>query len=190
MLNREVFLSILHQYPDDLNLDLFASRLNKQLDNYVSWNPDPECKFVDAFSINWKPYKFYAFPPFSLVSRCLQKIQRDQATGILIVPLWPTQAWFPLLLQMLYNQPWILLPQETLLQDPATNQQPHPLHKKLHLMVCPISGNHLIASTFLQKLPISSWSLGAKELRNNTAHTSTNGWNFVVKGRSLTIHQR
>ena len=86
MLNREVFLSILHQYPD-LNLDLFASRLNKQLDNYVSWNPDPECKFVDAFSINWKPYKFYAFPPFSLVPRCLQKIQRDQATGILIVPL-------------------------------------------------------------------------------------------------------
>ena len=134
MLNREVFLSILHQYPD-LNLDLFASRLNKQLDNYVSWNPDPECKFVDAFSINWKPYKFYAFPP------------QDSSRNIIA-------------------------------------------RSTLHLMVCPISGNHLIASTFLQKLPISSWSLGAKELRNNTAHTSTNGWNFVVKGRSLTIHQR
>ena len=77
------------------SLDLFASRSNKQLDNYVSWNPDPECKFVDAFSINLEPYKFYAFAPFSLLPSCLQKIQRDQATDILIVPLWPTQAWFP-----------------------------------------------------------------------------------------------
>ena len=127
MLNKAVFQSIFHQYPD-LNLDMFASRLNKQLDDYASWNPDPECKFVDAFSVNWKAYNFYAFPPFSLIPRCLQKIQQDKATGIMIIPLWPTQAWFPLVLQMLYNQPWILLPRETLLQDPATNQ-PHPLHQ-------------------------------------------------------------
>ncbi len=180
MLNKAVF---------QLNLDMFASRLNKQLDDYASWNPDPECKFVDAFSVNWKAYNFYAFQPFSLIPRCLQKIQQDKATGIMIIPLWPTQAWFPLVLQMLYNQPWILLPRETLLQDPATNQ-PHPLHQKLHLMVCPVSGNPSIVSTFLQKLPISLCSPGAKELRNSTTHTLTNGWNFVVKGRFLTIHQR
>ena len=30
--------------------DLFASRLNKQLDRYVSWHPDPDAKAVDAFS--------------------------------------------------------------------------------------------------------------------------------------------
>ena len=70
--------------------------------------------------MGYKPYNFYAFPPFSLVPRCLQKIQQDQATGILIVPLWPTQAWFHLALQMFCNQPWILPPRETSLQDPAT----------------------------------------------------------------------
>ena len=31
--------------------DLFASRLNKQLDRYVSWHPDPDAKAVDAFSL-------------------------------------------------------------------------------------------------------------------------------------------
>jgi hypothetical protein len=30
--------------------DLFASRLNKPLDRYVSWHPDPDAKAVDAFS--------------------------------------------------------------------------------------------------------------------------------------------
>ena len=37
-------------------------------------------------------YKFYAFPPFSLLPRCLKKIKQDHATGIIIVPLWPTQT--------------------------------------------------------------------------------------------------
>jgi hypothetical protein len=188
MLDKIAFQSILRQYPD-LNFDLFASRLNKQLDEYASWKPDPECKIVDAFSVHWQVYNFYAFPPFSLVPRCLQKIQQDRATGIIIVPLWPTQAWFLLVLQMLYNDPWILGPRKTLLTDPATNQ-PHALHHKLHLLVCPVSGSPSIVSDFLKRLPTSLCSPGAKELRNSTAHTSINGWNFVVKVKLLTIHQR
>ena len=82
--------------------------LNHQLESYASWTPDPGCIVVDAFTVNWDNYKCYAFPPFSLLPRCLQKIQQDHATGIIIVPLWPTQTWFPIVLQMLYNQPWIL----------------------------------------------------------------------------------
>jgi hypothetical protein len=91
MLNTSVFLTILNQYPD-LNIDLFASRLNHQLPHYASWKPDPGCSVVDAFSINWNTKKFYAFPPFSLIARCLQKIREDQATGVLVAPLWTTQS--------------------------------------------------------------------------------------------------
>ena len=65
MLSKKLFLSILQQCPD-FNLGLLARRINKQLDNYVSWNPDPECKFGDAFSINWKAYNFYVVSPYSL----------------------------------------------------------------------------------------------------------------------------
>ena len=76
MLHKKLFLSILPQYPD-FNLDLFARRINKQLDNYVSWNPDPEYKFVDAFSINWKAYNFYVFPPYRVSQKKPKTIEND-----------------------------------------------------------------------------------------------------------------
>jgi hypothetical protein len=89
--------------------DLFASRLNFKLDNYASWKPDPNAKFVNAFNMNWLDIKFYAFPPFSLVKNCLQKITEDCAEGILIAPLWTAQPWFPKLMWMLVECP-VLLP--------------------------------------------------------------------------------
>ena len=33
-------------------IDVFASRLNKQVAFYASWKPDPEATW-DAFSISW-----------------------------------------------------------------------------------------------------------------------------------------
>ena len=37
------------------NINLFASRINHQLSNYIFWRLDPGAKAVDAFSINWSP---------------------------------------------------------------------------------------------------------------------------------------
>ena len=48
-------------------VDLFASRLNRQVATFVSWKPEQEAWVVDAFSINWKDIMFYAFPPFSVL---------------------------------------------------------------------------------------------------------------------------
>ena len=45
MLNKEAFKVILSLYPE-LNIDLFATRLNNQLALYCSWKPDPGCTFV------------------------------------------------------------------------------------------------------------------------------------------------
>ena len=69
-----------------LSIDLFASVLNAQLPRYVSWNPDPHATFVDAFSIPWTGEYFYAFPPFTLIHKCLKKIEAEQAEGVLVVP--------------------------------------------------------------------------------------------------------
>ena len=65
-LNKPAFQHILYKYPD-LNVDLFASRLNYQLDTYASWEPDPLSTYIDAFTIDWDKLNFYAFPPFSLI---------------------------------------------------------------------------------------------------------------------------
>ena len=93
MLNHRVFnrvLEILHLIPD---IDLFASRLNQQVERYVSHKPDPQAIAVDAFLINWNDFDvFYAFPPFSLITQVLQKIQSHGVTGLLVVLDWPTQV--------------------------------------------------------------------------------------------------
>ena len=76
------------------NIDLFASRLNAKLPIYVAWTPDPGAFAIDAFSIQWNNCFFYAFPPFSCIARCITKILQEHATGVLVVPWWPTQAWW------------------------------------------------------------------------------------------------
>ena len=129
-LNTGAFQKITAEHPE-LTVDLFATRLNHKFDTYCFWKPDPGCSFVDAFSLNWHAFNFYAFPPFSLIPRCLQKINKDKATGILIVPLWPSQPWFPFLLQHLYKPPWILTPDKNHLQHPR-HQEPHPPRRKLN----------------------------------------------------------
>ena len=80
------------QTPD---IDLFASRLNNKTPKYISFHPDPGASAIDAFTVNWKDFEFfYAFPPFSCVFKTLRKIVQDQATGVLIVPWWPSQPWW------------------------------------------------------------------------------------------------
>ena len=89
------------------DIDLFASRLNAQLETCVSWQPDLKAKYIDAFAIVWSCF-FRAFSPFCLASRCVQKIIQDKATEILVIPLWPTQPFFSMVLSLLMEVPRML----------------------------------------------------------------------------------
>ena len=134
MLSAPIFQRIVALFgkPD---IDLFASRLNAQVEDYVSWKPHPMAKFVDAFTINWSQFFFYAYPPFCLVSRCVQKIIHDQASGILVIPLWTTQPYFTAVLSLLTETPRVLNASVQNLIHP-TLDGPHPLHQRLQSMVC------------------------------------------------------
>ena len=85
-----------HGNPD---VDLFASRLNNKVKNYCSWEADPHCLQVDAFTADWGKFDCcYAFPPFNLVGHVIQKMLRDKVRTLLLVcPKWPGQYWYPLL---------------------------------------------------------------------------------------------
>ena len=89
--------------------------------------------------MNWKHY-FYAFPPFSLLATCLQKIEQDQSTGILIIPMWTTQLWFTLLLNLLTDNHLVLPQTDSLLFLPHSDTV-HPLSRQLQLMACKVSGS-------------------------------------------------
>ncbi|XP_068716794.1 uncharacterized protein [Montipora capricornis] len=62
-------------------IDLFASRLNYQLPRYVAWQPDPGAEAVDAFTLDWRSDTFFAFPPFSLLGRVVQKNRGRSSRG-------------------------------------------------------------------------------------------------------------
>ena len=94
MLNTTLFSQSLKTLQFAPDIYQFASRLNKQLPNYVAYRPDPESIAIDAFTINWAKLKLYAFPSFSVIAAVLKKIQEDKATGVCVLPNWPTQAWF------------------------------------------------------------------------------------------------
>lgn len=122
-------------------LDLFASRINKKCRRYCSWQYDPEATLMNVFTCCWAEDFWYAFPPppFSLIPRVLRKIREDEARGIVVAPLWPTQAWFPEFERMLLKDPIILGPSNDLLLSPCRKIQ-HPLASQLSLIVGVLCG--------------------------------------------------
>ena len=89
-------------YP---NLDLFATRFNHKLPLYVSPVLDNQAFATDAFSMNLNYLHAYAFPPTILIPSVLNKIRQSQCRIVLITPLWPQQAWFSEVLQLLVSAP-------------------------------------------------------------------------------------
>ena len=121
-------------------IDLFTSRINDQFATYCSCRPDPGGIFVDAFSISWADFRFYCSPPFSCILRELQKAKQDKATGVIVVPQWPTHTWYSVLRTMLVLPPVLLKPSPKLLTLPTLPLGKHPLHKKTVYLVCLLSG--------------------------------------------------
>ena len=106
------------------------------------FRPDPGAVAIDALTLDLSHFQFYAFPPFSVISTFLQKILEDKATGICVIPDWPTQAWYPKAMQMCVTLPLKLGLGRKLLKLPGHPQDLHPLHKSLVLLVCHLSGSN------------------------------------------------
>lgn len=122
------------------DIDLFASRENAKCKKYISWQRDPGSVEIDAFTVSWKPYYFYAFPPFSLILRILQKIKQERAHGIVVVPEWPAQPWYPVFQSMLVSEPITFRPDINLLI--SHNRKTHPIWQKISLVAGNLSGEH------------------------------------------------
>lgn len=119
------------------DIDLFATNINNKCERYVSWHPDPYCFAVDAFSLCWTDFYFYAFPPFSLVLRSLNKIIADKAEGILVVPKWDGQPWYPLFNKLLVQDPLVLESHNNLLNSLSSQRS---LPDRISLVVGRLSG--------------------------------------------------
>ena len=89
--------------------------------------------YVDAFTIDWRPYFIYAFPPFAIIPKIFKKVNEEGSRGILVVPKWPSQAWYPRVMAMFESPPIIFKPKANLLF--SSNRELHPLPSQLSLVI-------------------------------------------------------
>ena len=174
-----------------LEIDLFASRLNYQVPVYMSWKPDPGAVAIDALSKNWGKQFFYAFPPFNLVGKVLQKIERDMAEGIVVVPYWPTQPWFAKLSYLCTKTPLILFSRE--LSKKGEHHLSHPCRDiaelpKMRILALFISARPCLSLESTSPQKPSSWHHGSSPQESNMLPILSNGISFVLGDNVVQCH--
>ena len=141
---------------DTPNLDLFATRLNNRLPVFVSPMADPLAVDVDAMSMSWRGMHAYAFPPFVLLGRVLEKVFKDHLCEmILVAPKWPNHSWYVILLELLVDSPLVLPLREDLLFQPHNHRRHRPL-PSVCLHAWRLSSDLSKIEAFRRQLPIRS----------------------------------
>lgn len=89
-----------------LTIDAFAAHHNNLLPKYWSIRPDPAAMNIDAFKQHWPKQGLFLHPPWKLIPQVLRRFQQQKVQeAILVTPFWPTQYWYPMILQMTRTKP-------------------------------------------------------------------------------------
>ena len=109
-------------------VDLFATRLNHRLPSFVSPFPDPMAVATDAFLFPWDHKELYAFPPFHVIRKVINKLYNSEGVKLtLVAPFWPQQEWFPDLVGLCIKTPRRLPLRKDLLRQPHFHRFHHNL---------------------------------------------------------------
>jgi ribonuclease HI len=160
------------------SLDGLASSTNTQLTRYVSYRHDPSCLYADLFSrAIARKENVYLFPPASgpLIPRCLDLIRRDQISATMILPVWPSQFWWPLLWQLSQDLPIILPRHPATLSNWVEGKQVESL-PFWPLAAVRLSGNVSLQKDFQQRLlTLCSPRIKEEKILERTKHMMTAG---------------
>ena len=89
--------------------DLFASRSCHQVPQYIAWEPDQNGFATNAMQQDWNKMFRFAFPPFSLIGRVINKVLQENVEAMILVALtWQTQPCYTLLLRMSIQRPLLI----------------------------------------------------------------------------------
>ena len=186
-LDLQIFQKILKLFSVKPEIDIFASHLNYQVLTYVSWNPDKNAYAMDAFSISWANLKFYAFPLLSLIGTSISKIRREMGVGIIIIPWWVIQFWFPMMVPLLQDFPVVLPP--NVLTLPSNKGLQHPLYSKMKLLAVHLSGRPSDTQNFHQKLLKLSWNRGDNQQGRDMSKCLNDGTGMQYQVMKIPILQ-
>ena len=175
-LTQDTFSALCDSISFPLVLDCFASRLNFKLSKFMSRFKDPLSSYVNAFSLPWSD-KLYLFPPIPLISRVLNKFVNDKVKhGLIICPYWPSQPWFPLLLDLLIDCP-LFFPAGSI-QDPDSMLPNH-----CQFLAWSIGTSSVLRMEFLETLPCAPSGALSREPWLGTKEVGEGSPLGVVKGR-------
>ena len=129
--------------------------------------------------MNWKGLKSLRQSPWHLISRVLCQVREQAATIVLVVPVWKTQAWYSLLLELLIEIPLDLTRSKILIQPT------HPVNCpdiQPRLAVWHISGQDSLQREFRLRLQASCLPHGERSLAERMTHCSASGLAGVSNG--------
>jgi ribonuclease HI len=99
-LSPEIFTKMCNTLEIAPEIDLFSTRWNAKLPNYISPLSEDNAMVRDALTIPWDKIFFFAHPPIPLIGKCLKKIVEENAQGVFVLPHWKGQSWGTLLGRM------------------------------------------------------------------------------------------
>ena len=163
-----------------LKIDCFASRLNFKIEKFISRYHDPLSSWIDAFSIKWID-NVYLFPPISIIQRVISKFNSDKTGhGLLICPYWPSQPWFPNLLEMLIAPP-ILIPLD------MVEDEDRRLPRKCQLVGWSIGSNHVERMGYQKRLQSMGLKASIRKLSFPIKRIGANSLIGSINGKRVTV---
>ena len=180
-LNQEIFQSILTKWGP-IHIDLFARPWNAQVKSFYTWRAHHLALGTDALIHQWPKMGGYAFPPYPLIHRILQKIYMEQCQIILIAPVFKGASWYSTLLNMSIAHPILLPPSQECLRDQEGN--PHLFQHRI--AAWRLSGNSSKGKEFLLRLQRSWAKNNETPLSNSMTQTGEDGLAGIIQ--KIPIH--
>ena len=141
---------------------------------------DPLSSWVDAFATKWTDY-VYLFPPYPIINRVISKFKSDNTGhGLLICPFWPSQSWFPTLLDLLIAPPLLLPPDQIMDEN-------HRLPRHCQLVGWIIGSSHAERMAYQGKLECVRSSPTSEKPLLHTKDIGENSVLGITNGRVITV---
>jgi len=83
-----------------VTLDAFACHQSRVCPRYASRLSEPAALASDGLALDWRHEVVWLNPPWALLPDIIGKLAAERPAGVLIVPCWTTQVWWPSLLAL------------------------------------------------------------------------------------------
>ena len=158
-------------------LEVFATADNAWLPRYCTRFPgDPQATGMSGLLHSWAQENPWLNPPWILIPSVITRLRQHSVTATLVTPWWPTQHWYPVLVQLSVDMPLLLLQTSQFLRDDGD----HLSYPTYPLVIWRLSASSALRLDFQVQLP-TLWSQPiAESLRRDI---SIAGVSFVAGRR-------